>query len=163
MALGGATFSDAGGAVSDIFAGFGAASKAQGDQIEAQNYGLAAGYASEEEQYAATSTAIQEAQAERESYRTISGQQADVAGAGFAASGSALDLLRSSAQQGAMQQAVLGQQGLITEQGYQEQAASYTNMQQAANIAASAEKTAETGDFIAGGLKGAAAIATVFT
>jgi hypothetical protein len=153
-----ATFSDAGSAVSDIFAGFGAQAKAKGDIIEGQNYGLAASYALQEQNYVATSTAIQEAQQARSTYKTLSGQQADVAGAGFAESGSALDLLRSSASQGAIALAVLGQQGLITEQGYEEQAQSYENMQQAAGIAASAEKQAATGDFAAAGLQGAAAL-----
>jgi hypothetical protein len=46
---------------------------------------------------------------------TLGGQEADVAGAGFSEGGSALDLLRSSASQGALTHAVLGQQGLITE------------------------------------------------
>jgi hypothetical protein len=55
--------------------------------------------------------------------------------------------------------AVLKQQGLITEQGYKEQAASYDNMAAAAGNAASAEKMAATGDFITGGLRIATGIA----
>ena len=58
-------------------------------------------------------------------------------------------------------QAVLGQQGLITEEGYREQAQSFSNMQQAATMAASAEKTAGVGSWITGGLKLGAAIATL--
>jgi hypothetical protein len=45
-------------------------------------------------------------QAEREMYQSLGQTKADVAGAGFAESGSALDLLRQSASQGALQQAV---------------------------------------------------------
>jgi hypothetical protein len=47
------------------------------------------------------------------------GIQASTAGSGFQASGSSLDILRDSASQGAIAHAVLGQQGLITEAGYQ--------------------------------------------
>jgi hypothetical protein len=59
-----------------------------------------------------------------------------------------------------LQQAVLERQGLITE-GYKEQAASFENMQSAALMAASAEKTQATGDFIAGGVSAVASIATL--
>lgn len=163
MALSATTFSDIGGGISDLFAGFGAKAKAQGDLVEAQNYGLAETYANQEAAYTATSTAIQQTQADRQIYQGMSTARADVAGGGFAASGSGLDLLASSAQQGALQKAVLGQQGLITEAGYQEQAQSYGNMEAAANMAASAEKTAGIGDWITGGVKVAAGIATLFT
>lgn len=83
------------------------------------------------------------------------------AGAGFAQSGSALDILRTSAQQGATTRAVIGQQGLITEAGYQEQSEAYQNMASAAGTAINAEKTSETGDLIGAGLKGAAALASL--
>lgn len=161
MAIGNATFSDFGGAASDIFAGFGAQSKAKGDLLEQQNYQLAAQYALKEAQYTKMSTAIQEFQQQREVTKSLGQTAADVAGAGFAASGSALDILRESAGQGALQHAVLGYQGLIQEEGYKEQAQSYENMAQAAGDAASAEKMAGTGDFITGGIKVAAGIATL--
>jgi hypothetical protein len=93
----------------------------------------------------------------------IGGQRADVAGAGFAESGSALDLLRSSAQQGALNRAVLGQQGLIQEAGYKEQAQSYTNMSEAATIAGNAENKAAEGADIGAAFDVAAAITSVFT
>ena len=99
----------------------------------------------------------------RETMNTLGGQQADVAGAGFAASGSALDLLRDSASQGALTHAVLGQQGLITEAGYNEQAASYKIMQGAANDAGNAENNAATAAEITGGIKMIAGLASVFT
>jgi hypothetical protein len=148
-------------AVGDIYAGFGAQTKAQGDLLEAQNYGLAAKYALQEAAYTKTSTAIQEFQQTRENTKALGQTTADVAGAGFSTSGSSMDLLREGASQGALAKAVLGEQGLITEQGYKEQAQSFSNMQAAANMAAGAEKTAATGDFIAGGIQGATAIATL--
>src|SRR5258708_34972384 len=91
------------------------------------------------ENYTKTETAVKEAQNEREIYQTISQQEAGVAGGGLAESGSALDLLRSSASQGALSQAIIGQQGLITEAGYQEQHDSYMNMANAARQAAPSE------------------------
>jgi hypothetical protein len=45
MAIGGSTFSDIGGGISDLFAVSADRSKAQGDYFEAQNYDLAAKYA----------------------------------------------------------------------------------------------------------------------
>jgi hypothetical protein len=177
MAFGASTISDFGGGVSDLFAASADQTKAdalrlkaQGDVLEGQNYGLASDLATQNEQFTAQSTAIKQAQLDRSITQTIGGQQADVAGAGFAASGSALDLMRDSASQGALTKAVAGQQGLITEAGYQEQATSYTNMQKAAGPAAqedtmaadAADKAAEGAD-ITGGLKIAAGVASLFT
>ena len=177
MAFGATTISDFGGGVSDLFAASADQTKAdalrlkaQGDVLEGQNYGLASDLATQNEQFTAQSTAIKQAQLDRSITQTIGGQQADVAGAGFAASGSALDLMRDSASQGALTKAVAGQQGLITEAGYQEQATCYTNMQAAAGLAAqedtlaagAADKAAEGAD-ITGGLKIVAGVASLFT
>ncbi len=57
-----------------------------------------------------------------------------------------------------MTKAVLGEQGLITEAGYQEQADSYRKMASAADIAIQVDKLAATGSFIAGGISAAAAV-----
>lgn len=162
MAFGNATLTDIGGTVSDLFGASADRAKAAGDRIEAQNYDLASSLASENEKFTETSTAIKQAQLDRNIYQTIGGEQADVAGAGFANSGSALDLMRDSAAQGALTKAVAGQQGLITEAGYQEQAQSYTNMAGAARMAANAEDNAAVGADITAGIKGAAAIATLY-
>lgn len=117
-----AAFGNIGGAVSDLFASFGAFAKEKGDLLEGQNYQLAAAYADKEAQYTEWSTAIKQSQQDRELYKSLGQTTADVAGAGFASSGSALDILRESASQGAQARAVLGEQGLITEEGYKEQA-----------------------------------------
>lgn len=63
--------------------------------------------------YSKRATEIRLLQAERELYKTIGGAEADVAGAGFAASGSALDILRDSAAQGALTREIIGVQGKI--------------------------------------------------
>lgn len=177
------TFGYGGGAVTDLLSGFGAEKsadlnaeglrlKAQGDLAEAGQYDLASELATKNEEFTKTSTAIQEAQAARNTTIQIGGQQAAEAGAGFAASGSGLDILADSARQGALTQQVLSTQGLITEAGYEEQAKSYNLMASTARQTAAGEedianKTEDAGtfsmfgDFAGGLLKGAAAIATL--
>jgi len=162
MAFGSSTFMDLGGAVSDLFASEGHRSKAEGDRLEAKNYDLASELANQNAAFTETSTAIKQAQLDRSIYQTIGGESADIAGAGFAQSGSALDLMRDSAAQGALTKAVGEQQGLITEAGYKEQAQSFTNMASAARLAANAEDEAATDSLITGGFKAAASIATLF-
>lgn len=157
MALSKDTFGLAGGAVSDLFAGFaaplkygmqatglrlqaqGLQTKAAGDIAEGRQYGLAAGLARQNEQYIVESTAIQQKQLDRSITLAIGGQTAATAGAGLKTSGSALDLLADSAAQGALAKDVLAKQGLIQEAGYEEQAKSYDIMQSAANYAAGQE------------------------
>lgn len=153
--------SNIGGAVSDLFAAEGHRFKAKGDLFEAQNYDLASELATQNEKFTETSTAIKQSQLDRENFKMLGGQQADIAGAGFAMSGSGLDLMRDSAAQGALQKAVGAEQGLITEAGYTEQAKSYTTMSQAARMAADAENEAATGADITAGIKGITAIAQI--
>ena len=163
MAFGASTLTDLGGAVSDLFGADADRSKAQGDRIESQDYLLAAGLAQQNEQFTAQSTAIKQAQIDRSNTMVLGQQTADVASAGFANSGSALDLMRDSASQGALTKAVAGQQGLITEAGYTEQAQADQNMSQAALVAANAEDKAAQGADITGIIKGVASVATLFT
>jgi hypothetical protein len=213
MALGPSTFSDIGGAVSDIFAGMSATTsaslkaqglqiesqgeeissqasllKAQGDIAEAAEYGLAGTLATQNANYTAASTAISAAQQERETTMTIGSEKAAVGGAGLAESGSALDLLSSSAAQGTLAKNVLVTQGQMTEEGYEEQAASYATMTAAAKQSAATEEEisgeqtniageeqnlasetlaagqqSQTGDFLSAVLKGAAAVSSIFT
>lgn len=162
MAFGASTFSNIGGAVGDLFAADAHRSKAEGFRIESQNYDLASSLALQNEDFTRQSTDVKLTQLDRSIFRTIGGQQADVAGAGFSAGGSGLDLLRDSASQGALTKAVAGQQGLITEEGYKVQSQSFTNMSKAALVAADAEENAAKGSGITAALKGVAAIATLF-
>lgn len=183
MSISQQTFGDFGGAVSDLFSGFGAEAQAglkakglriqaQGDLAEAHNYDLAAGLAGQNAQFTEASTAIKEAQIERQTTLALGGQRADIAGAGFAASGSALDMLRDSASQGALTKAVAGQQGLITEAGYNEQQKSYETMASAARSTAEglqglandtekAGQLSEFGNFAGSAIKFGAGIATL--
>ena len=142
-----------GAGLSDLFAASADRSKAAGDRFEAQNYELASRYALQEEAYTKESTAIQSMQAERQMYSSMSQTRADIAGGGFAASGSGLDILAQSASQGALQQAVIQRQGLITEQGFEEQSQSFLNMESAANMAAGAEDKAAEGAGLGAALK----------
>lgn len=157
MALGQAFFSDISASVSDLFQADADRAKAAGDRLEANQYSEAAAFADQNVQFTENSTAIQEAQANRSFMQTQGGVQADIAANGFANSGSALDILADSANQGALKQAVLQQQGLITEAGYKEQADSYRTMTQAANLAATAEDKAAQGAKTAATISGVAA------
>lgn len=139
-------FSDIGGAVSGLFG-------AAGDKAEAKAYSLASSYALQNAKITEASTQIQEAQAQRKIFQTTGAQQAQVASAGFASSGSSVDLLRSSMQQGSLQKSLIREQGLINENGYQEEAARYQGM-------ASAAQKAAAGSGIGGILKGIAGIAS---
>jgi len=71
--------------------------------------------------------------------------------------------LRDSAAQGALHKAVLSQQGLIEEAGYEEQAHSYNLMAQSARIAADANEDAAEGLGWTAAIKSVAAVASMFT
>ena len=162
MAFGSGTIGSIGGAVQDIFASDALKTKAKGLRLEGENYDRSAGFALQNEKFVETSTAIKQSQLDREIFKTLGGQQADVAGAGFAASGSAIDLLADSASQGALMKAVGAQQGLITEEGYKVQAANFTNMSAAAKLAADADDKAAEGAQWSAGFKFAAAATSIF-
>ncbi|SHN86006.1 hypothetical protein [Bradyrhizobium erythrophlei] len=171
MALSDSVFGNAGGAVSDLFGAFGAEQnanlkaesldlKAKGDLAEAQQYDLA-------DQYTKTIGAVQSQQQQRSTTMQIGGQQAAQAGAGFAASGSGLDILADSASQGALAKATI-------QTGTEEKSESYELMantarmtaageEQIANETRSAGQTAMWGDIAGGLLKGAAAVAGLAT
>lgn len=167
--FGPSTFSNAGGAVSDLFSSDlqarGMHIKATGQRTEAGLYEQAAQLADLNDEFTKQSTAIKQTQSDREVSLGIGRESADIAGAGFSASGSALDLLRDSASQGALTHAVLGQQGLITEAGYEEQANSYRTMEAAANWGANQEdklaSQTKTYGEISAGIKGALSVASV--
>lgn len=170
MAFGRGTISDMGGAVSDIFAGQATASslriKAKGDLAEAGNFDLAEKLARQNSQFTKESTEIKLMQAERASYLGIGATQSDISGAGFAASGTALDLVRSGQQQAALTSQMVQRQGEITGYGYEVQADSYRNMASAARAAAADEEsladTAINNSRITAGIKGISAITSLF-
>ena len=159
--FGASTVNAVGNSVSDLFAGFGDEAKASGYAAEQQEYNEAGAFAGQEAKYSQDSTAIQMAQKNREATMAMGRTASEVAGAGFANSGSALDILRSNAQQGALAQAVTSEQGQIQTQGYTEQQQSYEQMANAAGQAAGAAKTAATGAFIGAGISAVASVASL--
>jgi hypothetical protein len=88
-------------------------------------------------------TGIKETAATRQIYQTLGAQRADVAANGFSLSGSAADVMRDSAQQGALSKALIQVQGDVT-------ASSYTAQAQAA----AAQAKAQSGGGLLGGIGG---------
>jgi hypothetical protein len=151
--FGQAAASGLGGAVKDIFDIGGSFMRAKGNRLEAKGYDRAAGFADLNAQFTETTTNIKTAQLQRQEFQQLGTLKADVAGAGFQASGSAMDLLRSTNQQAELEKAVAGQQGLITEQGYKVQAQNYRDMAKASRTAADAQELGGFGSAIGAGLK----------
>ena len=122
---------DIGGAANDLFS-------SQGNAAQANDFQSAAQLATQNAALTAASTRIQEAQTTRTIAQTLGTQAADVSGAGFTESGSALDLLQSSAQQGALSKALINVQGAVTENSYAAQAGAYSGEAAAAKEASTA-------------------------
>lgn len=129
--------------IGDIGTGFGDLFQGLGNLAEAGAYKTAGRLAQQNAVIAKEAGAIKEAQASRQIYRAIGGQKAEVAAAGLTSGGSAQELLRSSISQGALEKAIINEQTQINVNAYEEQAAQFKGMQQAADAAA-------VGDFISG-------------
>lgn len=117
-----------GGAVGALFG-------AEGNAAQAADFTGAANLATQNAQLAAASTRIQETQTVRAVNQSLGTTQADVAGAGFTMSGSALDLMKSSAQQGSLAASLVNIQGAMNENSYAAQAGAYTGEATAAKEA----------------------------
>jgi hypothetical protein len=124
-----AGFADLGGAVKDIFGAVGEAKSAKG-------YSQAAGFAEQNAEIAEQNARIQGVMAQRQITQTLGSQSAEIGGAGFNASGSALDLMRDSASQGALTKQLISNQGAINVLGYKAEAANYSSMASAAKSSA---------------------------
>lgn len=147
MPMSAAGFGDLGGAVDAIFGAVGQLKSAKGYQKAAQ-------FAQENASLAQQSTNIQQIMAQRKITQTVGGQQADIAGAGLANAGSALDIMRDSASQASLTKQLITTQGQINVLGYEAEAANYESM-------ASAAKTAAGGGILGGLLKGAGAVMSI--
>src|SRR4051812_4198634 len=112
MAFGNDTFAAIGGAVNDLFTSKATADslrlKARGNEVEGQNYLLASTLSRQNQEYTAEFTAMKQTMADRQIYQGIGAETAQITGAGLKLSGSALDLLRDSAAQGALQKEIIG-------------------------------------------------------
>lgn len=147
-------FGGLGGAVSSIFGGIGTLKGAKAFQVSAQFAQKAAQYATENATIAESTGRIQKLQAQRQIEQAIGGEQADVAAAGFRNSGSALDLMRQSAEQGSLTKALIGNQTAINVRGYQEEAQGKLAEAASYQAQASAAKTSGIGGIIGGIAKG---------
>lgn len=126
---------DTGSAVSALFG-------AKGARAAAKSYGTAQSIAEQNAALEEQATKIKEIQLSRGIFKTIGLQKAQIGGAGFAASGSALDLLRSSASEGALSKALVQEQGAITANSYREQASQFGGMKSAARSSATGQDIA---------------------
>lgn len=159
--LSSSTFGNIGGAVSDIFGAMAAGERKKGYRAEAEGFETAARLSGENADLAKISTEIQQTQAERKALKVIGGQIADVAGAGFGAGGTAIDLLADSNRQASLEQAILGVQGDIQENAYEQQERSFLTQAEAARSAAKASGIAEIGGYIGAGFKFAGGITSL--
>lgn len=136
-------------AISDIFGGVGGLFQAQGDFSAANLYQEAATLAGEEENVAKQSTAIQQKASQQQTFKAIGSQQASVGTFG-SASGTALDLLRSSRQQGSLQQQMLQTSGNLQNLNFQIQATSAESEAAQANAAGDAATAKGIGGLVGG-------------
>ncbi len=143
------------GGIAGYYAG---QAKAGGLRAESRAYTEAAGFASGNVQLAEESKAIKDYLTQRQVLSAEGKQIADVGGAGFAESGSALSLLRESAAQGALATGLVNVQGEIQAQGYRAQAANDISLASQAKSAAGAAEDAGTAALIGGIFKAGAAV-----
>lgn len=145
-----AGFNSAGMAVQSIFGAKASRTMAAGYDASAATYGQAAALARKNAKIVEQSTELKTMQTERQLYKVIGGQQSDVAGAGFAAKGTALDLLADSTSQGELTLSLIELQGEIDVNAYMTQAAAYEGQAALATSQASAARTNAQGSQIGG-------------
>ena len=124
-----------GGAVNDLYA-------AKGDKASAASYAQAAQIATTNSQIAQNSEKTNQLQIQRQISQVGGSQEAALGMGNMAESGSGLDVMRESMQQGAIAKSEAAQQGTIQVQGYQQQAQQYQQMEDAANSAAHGSEVA---------------------
>lgn len=150
-------FSDAlgdfGGAASSLFAGFGQQASMAGDMAASASYSEAAKYAFENAQYEKISTSLKETGLNRQILMAEGKTSAEVAGAGFTQGGSAGDIMRSGASQGALAKSTLAIQGAINYNSRYAQGVAYDAQASAAASAAAAAGNASFGSFLGAGMK----------
>lgn len=151
-------FGGLGGAVSDIFGAMGAGDLAKGYKAQATGYRGAAEISGINRGLAAQANAIQAVKTDREVYRALGGQVSDVAASGFS-QGSATDLIRDSAQQGALAKQIINRQGAIEQNAYMQEQQSYLQQAASADASAAAAKKQKKGGIFGGILKAVGVIA----
>jgi len=153
--FGAGTVNDIAGAASSILTGKATAAsdtaQASADFQEAQLY-------QQEGEFAGISGKLQQAQQERTYMMAAGASQNEIAAGGFANSGSALDIMRSNAQQGGVANATIQENTQVTQYIDTQEAWAAT---QAGDAAQSAASQASSNGMIIGGIKLAAAAFTL--
>ena len=143
----------AGGAVSDIGSGVSDLFSAAGDFLSGQAYSLASSYDTKSAKITKLATGIQEQQQQRQAFMVLGATNAAVAGSGFENSGSAMDILKSNAQQASLNKALVGEQGYLTQTGYEEAAAVAKEQAKAANMSGIGQSVAGIASIVTGGMQ----------
>jgi len=115
-----------------------AATQAAGYQREIEAYGIVAGISEENATLEGMAGNIKQLQANRALMKSLGSQRASVAAAGFASSGSSLDLYKSSLQEGFLNEQLIGTQTSINQSGYFQQAAAARASGEGAQLASEA-------------------------
>lgn len=140
-----------GGAVSSFFNAEGSAATAAGDTQAAQLYGQAATLAQQNAGYALTNEDVALMQQRRTFGQATGTEEADAGANGVSVmSPSVQAALRETGQQNQLQNELVGIQGNININGYNEQAVGLLAQQDQANAAASAAEASETGGIFSG-------------
>ncbi len=152
MAISDKQFDLFGGAVNDLFgaAGSAAQAKAYGQSaaaldLSAARLDEAAAFSDFSAGMAKQKTAIGKLANEREVFNVLGSQGAGIVGGGFSLAGSGSDILRMTAAEGALSQQIIGQQGMLEEATYKEEAKNYRTQAQAARLDASAARAGKKG------------------
>lgn len=152
----GTAITDFGSAAADLL-------MAEGSREAAKAYGQASAIATSNSNLTLRSGQIQEEQESRAITQALGSENADVASAGFKNSGSALYLMKSSLQQGALAKQLISNQTEITAQGYQQQAAAYTGQEKSAEFQAQADDASAAASAAAGAVDTPSSIVSFLT
>lgn len=147
MALSTDTFNDFGGAVQDIFG-------AVGSEAAASAYSKAAKINQSNAVIAESSARLNAQLTERNTVQTLGTTAASTAATGFELSGSAGDIMRYQAQQGALAKSLIQSQGELQAQSFAAQAAAERGQ-------AAASKAQAGGGFLGGLFKAAAGLISI--
>lgn len=121
-----------------------------GDLEAASDYGKEASLYGNDIEFAKESTALKQTAANRSIFQTMGAERAQEGGAGFKASGSALDLLRSSATQAAQYKGQIAVQGAIEEANFAAEQAGAQAQQTSQEFGAAAGIAGGAADLLVG-------------
>lgn len=139
------------GAIGDFGQAAGDLLASEGSFASADAYGTASDIATKNAALTKRSGAIQLQQENVAITKAIGGEAASTSGAGFNNSGgTAVDLLHSSVQQGALSRQLISNQTEITAQGYEQQASAYTGQQKAADAQGQAQQAQGAASAVSG-------------